>query len=137
MEPYYTAAFALYKLEFLFRSQKLEAKYKPARFHILLAMRILANPEPLPKMMNSKDMEKYCKTIMDALWDPTRADQLLLQAANVVEAAAAGDFHRDNIRTEPFTQRVIARAQIASAANTGQAGTSSEGFQKSPTDEVT
>ena len=111
MEPYYTAAFALYKLEFLFRSGKLEAKYKPARFHILLAMRVLANPDPMPKMMNSKEMEKYCQKIMDALWDSTKADFLLLESARIVDEAAAGNFHRDNIRTEPFTQRVIAGAQ--------------------------
>ena len=106
-EPYYTAAFTLYKLEYFFRSGRLEPKYKPARFHILLAVRILGNADLLPKM-NSYDMEKYCKNIMDTLWDPARADELIARAATIVDQAAAGDFHRDNIRTEPFTQKVIA-----------------------------
>src|ERR1039458_8960184 len=44
-------------------------KYKPARFHILLAVHLLANPEQLPKYMNSRDMEVYCKPIQDLLWD--------------------------------------------------------------------
>ena len=105
-EPYYTAAFALYKLEYFFRSGRLESKYKPARFHILLAARILANPESLPRM-NSREMEKYCLQIMNILWDPIRADELIVQAAKIVELAAAGDFHRDNIRTEPFTAKVV------------------------------
>lgn len=105
MEPYYTAAFTLYKLEYFFRNRRLEAKYKPARFHMLLAMRILGNAEPLPRM-NSRDMERYCRKIMETLWDVSKADELIAQAARVVDQAASGNFQRDNIRTEPFTQKV-------------------------------
>lgn len=117
MDPYYTAAFALYRLEYLFRTGKLEAQYKPARFHILLATRILGNPDPLPKM-NSKDMEKYCKVIMEKLWEASKSDELLAQAATIVGQVANGNFHRDNIRTEPFTQKVIAQCQFANSETT-------------------
>jgi hypothetical protein len=109
-EPYYTAAFTLYKLEYFFRSGRLEPKYKPARFHILLAARLLGNHDALPRM-NSHEMERYCKTIMDTLWDPAKADELIVQAATIVDQAAAGNFHRDNIRTEPFTQKVKENCQ--------------------------
>lgn len=104
-EPYYVAALTLYKLEYFFRNSKLEAKYKPARFHILLAARILWNSAPLPPM-NSHEMEKYCKGMMATLWDTAKADELITRAANIVNEAAAGDFNRDNIRTEPFTSKV-------------------------------
>src|SRR5437588_11392123 len=75
MEPYYTAAFALYKLEYLFRNGRLEAKYKPAGFHILLAARILATSDALP-LMNYREIEKYCKPLMDILWEAALADQI-------------------------------------------------------------
>lgn len=107
LEPYYVAAFTLYKLEYLFRNQRLAPEYKPARFHILLAARLLANKSPLPKM-NSHEMEKYCKTITDILWNPDNADKLIEKAAVIVEEAAGGNFERDNIRTQPFTNKVIA-----------------------------
>lgn len=109
MEPYYVSAFTLYKLEYLFRSGRLEAKYKPARFHILLAARMLSNPGVYQPPLNSHEMARYCKRISDQLWDTTKSDELLTQAAMVVDYVAAGDFHRDNIRTEPFTQSVMAR----------------------------
>src|SRR5580658_5114217 len=80
LEPYYTAAFTLYRLEYLFRNTKLEPKYKPARFHILLAVRLLANAEPLPKQMNSHAMERYCKPILEMLWDSQKADDLITLA---------------------------------------------------------
>jgi hypothetical protein len=110
MEPYYTSAFAFYKLEYLFRSGKLEPKYKPARFHILLAVRLLGNPAPLPRL-NAGEMEKYCEPILTALWDSTKCDELIGRAAAIVDAAAGSNFNRDNIRTEPTTKNVIAQCQ--------------------------
>src|SRR3979411_2780128 len=41
LEPYYVAALAAYKLELQYRSQKIAANYKPARYHLLLAARLL------------------------------------------------------------------------------------------------
>jgi hypothetical protein len=111
MEPYYAAAFALYKLEYLFRSGKLEPKFKPARFHILLAARMLGNPDPMPKFMNSREMENYCKPLMETLWDATKSDDLISFAAQAVDAAAGSNFDRDNIRTEPTTKNVISKCQ--------------------------
>ncbi|MBZ5568323.1 MAG: hypothetical protein LAN64_10800 [Acidobacteriia bacterium] len=116
MEPYYTAAFAYYKLEYLFRSGKLERKCKPARFHILLAVRLLGNPAQFPKFMNSREMEDYCKPLLTALWDSAKCDELIGRAAGVVEAAAGSNFNRDNIRTEPTTKKVIAQCQTVIAA---------------------
>jgi len=110
MEPYYTAAYALYKLECFFRSRRLESKYKSARFHILLAARILGNPDQPPRM-NSHDMESYCNKMREILWDSSRCDDLLSRAAQIIDQAAAGDFDRDNIRTEPFTQKVLSLCQ--------------------------
>jgi hypothetical protein len=111
MEPYYTSAFTLYKLEYLFRNSRLEPKYKPARFHILLAVRLLANVEPVPRFMNSLEMEKYCKPIQAALWDSSKCDDLITQAAAAVNKAVKGKFNRDTIRTEPTTKSVIAECQ--------------------------
>jgi hypothetical protein len=113
-EPYYVAAFALYKLEFLFRAQRLDAKYKVARYHILLAARLLANAATVPRM-NARDMETYCRTITDVLWDATAADGLMTQAAAAIEAVAGGELKSDTIRTQPFTERLIRYCTEASA----------------------
>lgn len=111
MEPYYTAAFALYKLEYLFRNGKLESKYKPARFHILLAARLLGNPAPLPKFMNSREMEDFCKSLQGVLWNASKCDELMLQSAEAVKKAVRGNFNRDSVRTDATTKNVIARCQ--------------------------
>jgi hypothetical protein len=108
-EPYYTAAFALYRLEYLFRSGKIPAKFKPARYHILMSARILGNSDPIPPM-NSAAMKRYCDTLLTKLWDAPKADELLLQAVEVISSVAesigATDLNRDAIRTEGFTDGV-------------------------------
>lgn len=109
-DPYYVAAYMLYRLEYLFRNQRLDSKYKPARYHILLAARILAKLAPLPKP-NANEMEKYCAALSDIVWDSSKAEKLLLRAAKAVESVAKGNFDRDNIRTLPFTQQIIASCE--------------------------
>jgi hypothetical protein len=111
MEPYYTAAFALYRLEHLFKRKQLDRKYKPARFHILLAARLLAAPGIVVPRMNSHDMARYCQVVMELLWDADRADALIQTAAEIIDIVADGEFHRDNIRTEPFTQKLLSEVQ--------------------------
>ncbi len=110
MEPYYTAASALYKLEYQFRSGKLDAIYKPARFHILMAIRLLGNANSLPPMTSNK-MEEYCKTLLEIIWDSSRFEDLIARAAEIVKGAVKGSFDRDTIRTEPTTKAVIAACQ--------------------------
>ncbi len=107
LEPYFAAALASYRLEVLFRSQRLAPEYKPARFHILLAARLLFDPTPLPHM-NSHEMERRCKALVELLADQPQADELLTVAAEIVEVVAGGNFHRDNIRTQPFTEQLVA-----------------------------
>ncbi len=121
LDPYYTSAFALYRLEYLFRNTKLEPKYKPARFHILLAIRLLGNPLAIPKSMNSHEMEKYCKVLLNTLWDPMKGDDLISLAAKTVDDAMGGDFDRDSIRTEAATKKVVAECQKVVAENKHEA----------------
>ncbi|MDO8637133.1 MAG: AIPR family protein [Dehalococcoidia bacterium] len=106
--PYYLAAVALYRLEYMFRGRKLEAKYKPARFHILMALRILASNDNMPPQTNSHEMERYCNRIIEVFWDNSQAEKLLEQAVSVITKVANGNYERDNIRSEPFTKQVLA-----------------------------
>lgn len=112
LEPYYVASYAHYRLESLFRKQILPADLKPARYHILLAFRLLHDPAALPTF-NSHEMERACDTFMALLWDEDRSRQIFEQAAEHVKAVAAGDLQRDNIRTEPFTDKLVRRFRPA------------------------
>lgn len=120
LDPYYTAGFAWYKLDVNFRTRRIDPKLKAARLHLLLAMRLLANPAALP-YMNANEMERHCKIITDVLWDTAKADDLCARAASLVEEVAEGDFDRDTIRTQAFTEKVISRCrkEVNGRAETG------------------
>ncbi|HEX8213708.1 MAG TPA: AIPR family protein [Longimicrobium sp.] len=105
LEPYYSAASALYRLEYFFRNGTLEAKYKPARYHVLLATRLLMEPGK-PPLPNSHEIVKYADRLSIKLWDTQEAEQWFKEAVAVVDSTAQGNFHRDHIRTQPFTEKL-------------------------------
>lgn len=115
MEPYYAAALALYLLEFAFRNKRLETKYKAARFHILLAIRILIAGYDMPAFTANK-MEAYSTKIISILQDSTQAELLIFKAAKIVDQAAVGNYDRDNIRTEKFTETIVALSKQDASA---------------------
>lgn len=106
LEPYYVAAFTAYKLELQFRAQKIGAEYKSARYHLLLAARLLLDPNPLPPI-NSKDMQDRCNAMIKMLSDQDAVDNLFQEAKSVIDAVSNGDLSRDNIRTIATTQSII------------------------------
>jgi hypothetical protein len=106
LDPYYVAAYALYKLEYLFRNHKLDARYKPARYHILFAVRLLINPAPLAPM-NSNSIEKYSESLEAVLWDGAKADEVFSNAVAAIDQASGGTLNRDAIRTVAFTAEVM------------------------------
>jgi AIPR protein len=106
LEPYYVSAFALYRLEYLFRNYRLTTVFKLARFQLLLAARLLADSSPLPRM-NAREMERYCQRLAELLADPDEAEKLFERAATVVTSCIDGAYDRDTIHTPPFTEKVI------------------------------
>jgi hypothetical protein len=106
LELYYAAAFALYKLEYMFRSGKLDAKYRPARFHVILAARYILDSVPFGQM-NSKDTEKRGKIILERLSEPDTIEATLASAAFIIDSVSAGNLDRDNIHTQTFTENLI------------------------------
>jgi hypothetical protein len=102
--PYYTAAYAFYRLEQMFRAHKVDTHKKPARYHILYALRLL-QPDNLPQF-SSAQVDKYCEDLLEKLWDPQKGEIALYRAVAAVDKAAAGSYGRDSIRTQTFTEKV-------------------------------
>lgn len=106
LEVYYLAAYAHYRLDYLYRSQAIPAELKPARYHLLLGFRLLNADREMPRL-NSHDMARYCNKLLDILWDDNSFSSSFIQCAQVVRDVSQGDLHRDNIRSETFTSNFI------------------------------
>lgn len=106
LEPYYVAALASYRLEYLFRNQLLDGMYRAARYEILLALRTAEIPPPLPKM-NSREIERLCRPLIGKLWNSGESERLFASASQLVLKAAGGNLDAAPLRTEPFTEALI------------------------------
>jgi AIPR protein len=103
LDPYYVAALASYRLEYLFRNQLLDGAYRGARHEVLLALRLTQIPSSLPRM-NSNEMERVCKPLIEKLWDAASSEALFIHATQLVLAAADGSLNDAPLRTEGFTE---------------------------------
>lgn len=107
LEPYYLSALALYRLEYLFRNQTLNSKLKIARYHMLLAFRLLTSKLSPPRP-NSHEIQRYCDPMLQILWDTDESEHIFEQTAEAVDTVCAGNYHRDFIRAQPFTESLKA-----------------------------
>lgn len=104
---YLASASSLYRVEFLFRNGVLDRRFSPAKYHLLLASRLLAKPGT-PAKPNSSEADAWAKDLIELYWEPSRAEELFRSAANDIDGLADGDLSRDRIRTLPFTEQVLA-----------------------------
>ncbi|KQX65920.1 AIPR family protein [Angustibacter sp. Root456] len=119
LENYYASALALYKLESLFRAQSLDRALRPARYHVLHAVRHLALGDQVGPM-NSRRQEKAAEAFSRVLWADDAAGDLYRQAGEVVlEAAGGSELTRDFTKQQSFTSDVT---QIAKARRGTRAG---------------
>jgi hypothetical protein len=116
LEPYYVAALASYRLEYLFRNQVMAGEFRSARYEVLLALRLGEIPSPLPKM-NSNAIERACKPLIAKLWNSVESEKMFKRAADIVLEAAGGNLDTAPLRTEPFTDALKTVVSKASKQN--------------------
>jgi hypothetical protein len=109
-EPYYMAAAALSRLEELFKLKTVDPRWKPARYQLLLAVRLAMNAQPMPRL-NSNEIVKCCGEITEQIWDtPVFLGYLVRAQVALLEIAeTTGGWSRDTIRTEPVTKAIFER----------------------------
>jgi hypothetical protein len=103
---YLAAASSLYRLEFLFRNGVLDRRLSPAKYHLLLATRLLVARDK-PSQLNGHAADRWATRLIGAYWDQQRAETLFKQAAEDIDSIAGGELLRDTIRTAQFTDQVM------------------------------
>jgi hypothetical protein len=106
-EPYYASAYAHYKLEFFFRNGLIPPRFKPARYHLLMAFRYANGDGEMPAL-TANQMRRFCQPMIDVLWDEDRAAAAFADAAEIIERLGEGELTRDSVKTQTFTDAVVA-----------------------------
>jgi hypothetical protein len=106
---YHAACYLYYRLEFLWRNQKIDNKHKTFRFYILCATGLLvANGQPVFNMKRAK-IEKVARQIIDLSKDEDALKAIVERTYEVIEKQLGGiskasqEKIRDTIRSETFS----------------------------------
>jgi hypothetical protein len=105
--PYYTSAFAYYKLESLFKKGSIDTSYKKVRFHILMLFRILNGKDPLPPFNSVKKMGKYCADLLTILNDETKALKAFQKCIEVIDNSGFDKSDKQNLKLVSKTKVLI------------------------------
>ncbi|MCQ2471658.1 MAG: AIPR family protein [Clostridia bacterium] len=84
LSMYYLSALALYKIENLFRTNKIDKKYRRCRYHAMMLFRIAMSKEDLPRQFNQKKMETYCQNLLDILNDNDKCEKVFKEIVSFI-----------------------------------------------------
>lgn len=74
---YYVSAMALYKIENLFKTNKIDKIYRRSRYHAMMLFRMAVSNEEMPKF-NQRKMELYCQNLLNVLRDDERCEKVFV-----------------------------------------------------------
>jgi len=102
---YYLSSYALFLVEAMLRRHEIDNRYRPFKYHLLNAIRLVAAGPETPSMSANK-FEKYCEVIRDALWDETRGPEIVGEACSCLDIAVSGNYDRDFAKSTAITQLI-------------------------------
>ena len=114
--PYYTSAFAYYKLENHFRKRNIDTSYKKVRFHILMLFRMMYQPDPMPPL-NSKKMDTYCQNLLDILNNENNSLLAFKECLKIIDTADFDKADKQDIKLLSKTKNLIEKANENTAHN--------------------
>jgi hypothetical protein len=86
VNSYYTAAYMGYRLEFMFRTKRIEPEWKPFRFQIGMAARLLLE-KALKLEKNKKRSQAYCAAIDAVMADADAAQKVFASSCDFIKRA--------------------------------------------------
>lgn len=100
-DVYYAAASAYYRLDLFFKNSRLEARFKPARWHLLHVARLICLPTEAPPF-ESRKFRNWVRPFINQVWDDDEGAALFLAATRVVENAGV-TLRKDALRGSAVT----------------------------------
>jgi hypothetical protein len=114
LEMYYLSALLNYKIDDFLKMKYKDNKYRPVKWHMVMGYIKYTFDSKLPRF-NSNKMQRLCEKHIAEIWDDSIFQQKITFVFEILSDVADGDWQRDNIRTEVFTNKVINK--ITSVAN--------------------
>lgn len=124
VHSYYTAAYIAYRLEFMFRNRRMGVEWKPFRFQLAMAARLLLEKD-LELDARKKRSQAYCNAIDVVMLDADKAQIVFERATTAIKQAIAdmkdqgADFDRRTAKMRDMKDKL--RAVIGGQEDVGPA----------------
>jgi cold shock protein len=136
--PYYISTYALHVLDGLFNLYKIDAKYKKAKYQMLMLFRIKVGGSDLPKINDKKRINQYCSKIQKILWDNDKALINFTETTKLIDLGVEktglklnnATRHNDPTRRRNFTTELISLITPEKDSKNIQDGQRQKGFVK-------
>ena len=103
--PYYTSAFAYYKLETFFRKGLIDKSYRKVKFHILMLFRMCKKTELPP--FNSKNIDNYCEDLLNILNDDDKAVETFKKCIKIIDDSDFNKMDKQDVKLLSKTKILI------------------------------
>ncbi len=100
--PYYASGLGYYRLESMFRSRELAARYKQFRYHLLMMIRLLSSKDRAP-VFGTKKIDEYCAHLVALFNDPTKFAAIAAEAVRVAEGSGVDITDKNQLKQKEKT----------------------------------
>jgi hypothetical protein len=107
--PYYTSCYTWFILEQMFHSDEIYQKYKPFKFHLQMMIKLLIDNSQPKDFENLKETEKFCRPIIDKIWNKEEVKETTKIACSIIEKAIKSEMGKpiDALtRSSDFTEKL-------------------------------
>lgn len=103
--PYYTCAFTLYRLEFLFRNKSIPAQYRKFKYFILMLIKYDLADDKIPEM-NANKMNKFCDKILDIASDNSKLTEEVNKLTKLIDNHVADITSTESTKTATLVENL-------------------------------
>lgn len=103
---YYTSSYAMYRLEALFRSGNIDAKFKKVKYQMIMLLRIAVGGKLMPEL-NSKKIVAYCDKIIEVLDSSERSLEHFAAISAIIESANLDLENKRQFKDRQTTQDLL------------------------------
>ena len=82
---YYSSSLALYKIENLFKTHKIDKKYRRSRYHAMMLFRMIVSEGDMPRF-NARAMEEYCQRIVNILENDSECQRIFSGIVSYIDS---------------------------------------------------
>lgn len=104
--PYYTASYALYKIEFLIRNKQIDQVFNRYRYHIIMLIKYLVLNGITQPQLNSREIDRLCEVILAKINDGEEFAKYIDESIRIIKEQVQDLADPENAKTNAIVEKM-------------------------------